>query len=338
MTRGGDRPAVKKLLILTHHRLDLWVAPAWFSHRIRELYPQLHVVALTTYDGIEDELRDTDIAFTGSIRPEQFQLARRLRWVHSPSAAVHQFLFPDFVSSDVLLTNAREVHGPVVAEHVLGLMFAMAKQIPQALRYQQKHVWAQGILWSSPMRPRELAGGTVGLVGLGSIGRKVAKHASALGMHVIGVREHPEKGKPDFVDEVLSSAKLDDMLGRVDYLVLSTPVTPSTRGMIARHQFSRMNPGSYLINVGRGPLIHELDLIVALREYQIAGAALDVFEKEPLPADSPLWDLENLLITPHTAGMTEKLWERHYQLFSENLERFLSGQRLLGLVDKRQGY
>ena len=338
MTLRGDQSAVNKILILTHHRLDLWVAPAWFSHRIRELYPHLRVVALTTYEGIEDELGDTDIAFTGSIRPDQFQLARRLRWVHSPSAAVHQFLFPEFVISDVLLTNAREVHGPVVAEHVLGLMFALAKRIPEAVHYQRKHQWAQGILWSGAIRPRELAGGTVGLVGLGSIGGNVAKRASALGMHVIGIREHPEKGKPDFVDEILPSAEINEMLGRVDYLVLSTPVTPSTRGMIAREQFSRMKPDSYLINVGRGPLIHEPDLIVALREHRIAGAALDVFEKEPLPADSPLWDLETLLITPHTAGMTEKLWQRHYHLFSENLARFLSGQQLLGLVDKRQGY
>lgn len=337
MTPSTNQP-IKKLLILTHHRLDLWIAPDWFSDRIRKLDPQLEVVPLTTYEDIEDELRDTDIAFTASLRPEQFKLARRLRWIHSPAAAVHQLLFPELVASDVLLSNARDVHGPVVAEHVLGLMFAMAKKIPEAVRYQQKHVWAQGIVWSGRSRPRELAGATLGLVGLGSIGKHVARHASALGMHVIAVREHADREKPKLVDEVLLSSQLNEMLGRVDYLVLSPPVTPATRGMIARDQLARMKPESCLINVGRGPLINEDDLIVALREHQIAGAALDVFEKEPLPADSPLWDLENLLITPHTAGMTEKLWERHYVLFAENLRRFLSGEPMLGLVDKRQGY
>src|SRR5215831_3891830 len=205
--RPATQKPIEKLLILTHHRLELWIAPEWFSDRIQKLYPQLQVVARTSYDGIEDELKDTDIAFTGSLRPEQFQLAGRLRWIHSPSAAVHQFLFPEFVASDVLLTNAREVHGPVVAEHVLGLMFALAKKVPESVRYQQKHLWAQSILWSSPARPRELAGATLGLVGLGSIGKNVAKHASCLGMHVIGLREHPERGRPEFVDEVLRSVE-----------------------------------------------------------------------------------------------------------------------------------
>ncbi|MBV9180598.1 MAG: D-2-hydroxyacid dehydrogenase, partial [Acidobacteria bacterium] len=303
MTRSADLP-IKKLLILTHHRLDLWIAPEWFSDRIRKLYPQLEVVRLNTYEGIEDELEDADVAFTASLRPEQFRVAPRLRWVHSPAAAVHQLLFPEFVASDVVLTNAREVHGPVVAEHVLGLMFALAKKIPESVRYQHMHIWAQGILWSAPSRPRELQGATVGLVGVGSIGRNVAKHASHLGMHVIAVREHTDREKPEFVDQVLPTQKLNEMLELADYLVLSPPLTPETRGMIARDQLSRMRPGSFLINVGRGPLIHEEDLWLALRERRIAGAALDVFENEPLPADSPLWDLDNLLITPHTAGMT----------------------------------
>ena len=337
MAPTSNQP-IAKLLIVTHHRLELWIAPEWFSERIRRYYPKLNVVASTSYDGIEGELADADIAFAGSLRPEQFKLARRLRWIHSPSAAVHQFLFPELLASDVVLTNARQVHGPVVAEHVVGLLFALAKQIPDALRYQQKHIWAQGIIWSGRSRPRELSGATIGLVGLGSIGRSVAKLTSCLGMRVIAVREHAERDKPEFVDQVLPVARLDEMLGRSDYVVLSPPLTPATQGMIGRDQLSSMKPEAYLINVGRGPLVKEEELVVALKERQIAGAALDVFEKEPLPQDSALWDLENLLITPHTGGMTEKLWERHFTLFSENLERFLRGQPMLGLVDKRLGY
>lgn len=337
MTDSPDRP-IRKLLIATHHRLDLWIAPDWFAARLRKEFPQLEVVRLTSYEGIEKELADADIAFTFSIRPEQFREAKRLRWIHSPAAAVHQFLYPELVNSDVILTNAREVHGPVVAEHVLAVVFALAKRIPQDVRFQQKHIWGQEILWRDHQAPAEIADATLGLIGLGSIGRNVAKRASALGMNVICVREHPDSEKPEGVQEVLPASKLNELLGRADYVVLAIPVTAATRGIIGRDQLSQMKPGASLINVGRGPLIDDAALVEALRQHKIAGAALDVFDQEPLPADSPYWDLENVLITPHTAGMTTKLWERHYTLFSENLRRFLRGQPLLGLVDKRAGY
>jgi phosphoglycerate dehydrogenase-like enzyme len=336
-TRMPDDP-IRKLLIATYHRLDLWIAPEWFAERLRKDFPQLKVVRMRTYDGIEKELADAAILFTQSLRPEQFRTAPRLRWIHSPAAAVHQFLFPELVNSDVVLTNAREVHGPVVAEHVLGMIFALAKRIPQDVRFQLKHVWGQGILWEEHAAPAELAGATLGLIGLGSIGRNVATRAAALGMHVICVREHAGSEKPEGVEEVLPPSRLHELLARADYVVLALPVTDDTRGMIGHEQLSQMKREAYLINVGRGPLIQEDALIEALREHKIAGAALDVFDQEPLPSDSPFWDLENVLITPHTAGMTTKLWERHYKLFSENLRRFLQGEPLLAIVDKKRGY
>jgi phosphoglycerate dehydrogenase-like enzyme len=241
------------------------------------------------------------------------------------------------VESDVIVTNAREVHGPVVAEHAMAVIFALAKRIPQAVRFQQKRIWAQEILWREDA-PAEVANANLGLVGLGSIGRNVAKRASSLGMHVTCVREHPESEKPDGVEEVLPASKLDQLLRRADYVVLAIPVTDATLGIIRGEQLSQMKREAYLINVGRGPLIEENALVESLRARKIAGAALDVFDQEPLPPDSPLWDLENVLVTPHTAGMTTKLWERHYQLFSANVRRFLSGHPLLGLVDKPAGY
>jgi phosphoglycerate dehydrogenase-like enzyme len=326
-----------KLLILTHHRLDLWTAPEWFGERLRTEFPQVEVVRLTKYEGADKELANTEIAFTFSIRPEQFRIAQKLRWIHSPAAAVHQFLFPELVNSDVILTNAREVHGAVVAEQVIAMMFALAKLIPQDVRFQQQRVWGQEIIWESYRGPRELAGATLGLVGYGSIGRNVARHAANLGMRVICVRRHANE-RPEFVDEVLPSSELIRMLATADYVVLAAPVTPVTRGLIGREQLATMKADAYLINVGRGPLINEEALHQALSDKKIAGAALDVFEEEPIPADSPLWGLENLLITPHTAGMTTKLWERHYRLFSENVRRYLNGQPLLALVDKKGGY
>jgi phosphoglycerate dehydrogenase-like enzyme len=329
---------MRKLLIVTYHRIDLWIAPAWFSERLRGEFPQLEVVQLNSYENVEQEIAEAEIMFGISLRPEQFLAARKLRWIHSQAAAVHQFLFPELVNSDVILTNARDVHAPVVAEQVIAMMFALARQIPAAVRFQQKHVWGQEAMWRGSSRPCELAGATVGLVGLGSIGNNVAKRASSLGMRVLAVREHPEKEKPQYVDEVLHASKLLDLLARSDYVVLTTPVTPETTGMIGTKQLTAMKPDACLINVGRGPLIDEAALIEALRDHKIGGAALDVFDQEPLPSDSPLWDLENLLITPHTAGMSDKMWERHYALFSENLRRYFSGQPLLGLVDKRSGY
>jgi len=328
----------RKLLILTSHRLDLWIAPPWFAERLRREFPDLGVDQLNSYENVEQHLADVEILFGISIRPEQFIAAKKLRWIHSQAAAVHQFMFPELVNSDVILTNARDVHGPVVAEQVIAMMFALAKRIPAAVRFQQKHEWGQDAFSSGRSHSRELAGATLGLVGLGSIGRNAAKHASALGMRVIAVREHPEKEKPQDVDEVLPTSKLQELLAQSDYVVLSAPVTAQTTGMIGSRQLAAMKPDAFLLNVGRGPLIDEAALVEVLRQHKIGGAALDVFDQEPLPPNSPLWDLEDLLITPHTGGISENMWERHYALFSDNLHRYLSGQPLLGLVDKRSGY
>ena len=327
-----------KLLIVVQHRFELWNVPAWFGQRLAGDFPQLQVVQRSSYDGVEADLRDAEIIFTISLRPEQFALARKLRWIHAPTAAVHQFLFAELVNSAVVLTNSTEVHGPVVAEHVIALIFALAKKIPQAAVLQQRHVWGQEAIWNDGPRPRELAGATLGLIGVGSIGRRVAKMASALGMRVIAVREHVEKGNPKGVEAVFPPSALEDVLSQSDYLVLAAPLTDTTRGLINAARLAAMKPDSYLINVGRGPQVDEVALAEALHARRIAGAALDVFEREPLPADSPLWGIDNLLITPHTAGLTEKLWHRHYGLFSENLRRYLAGQPLRFVVDKQRGY
>jgi phosphoglycerate dehydrogenase-like enzyme len=327
-----------KLLIVVQHRLDLWNVPLWFAERLEKDFAQLKIVQRNSYDGVEQHLREAEIIFTISLRPEQFVAARRLRWIHAPSAAVHQFLFPELVNSNVVITNSSEVHGPVVAEHVIALVFALAKKIPQAVYWQQKRLWGQTALWSEGPRPREIAGATLGVVGMGSIGQNVAKKAAALGMRIIAVREHPEKGRPEGVDMVFAAAQLDQFLAESDFVVIAAPLTAATRGLLNSARFAKMKTGAYLINVGRGPQVDEAALVEALRDEKIAGAALDVFAQEPLPSDSPLWDLENLLITPHTAGLTEKLWERHYELFSGNVSRYLAHEPLLSTVDKHKGY
>ena len=327
-----------KLLIVLHHRFELWNAPPWLAQKLQQEFPQLEIVHLDTYEDVEAQLRDAEVAVAWSLRPEQFLAARSLRWIHSPAAAVHQLMFPELVSSEVVLTNAREVHGPVVAEHVMAQIFALAKKLPQAVRLQQQRIWGQEALWTKKPPPREIAGATLGLIGLGSIGREVAKRGSALGMRVVAVREHPEKGTAEGVSAVFAPAQLDEVLAQGDYVTLAAPLTPSTLTLMSADRLSRMKPAACLVNVSRGPVVDEAALADALRNGNLAGAALDVFSQEPLSADSPLWGLENLLITPHTAAVTEKLWDRHYALIRENLRRYLAHEPLLGVVDKRKGY
>jgi phosphoglycerate dehydrogenase-like enzyme len=331
-------PDRTKLLIVLYHRFELWNAPSWFPERLQSEFPQIELTHLTRYEGVEDAVRDAEIVIAWSLRPEQFQAAKRLRWIHSPAAAVHQLMFAELVQSEVIVTNARGVHGPVVAEHVMAQIFAMAKMLPQAVRLQQKHTWGQEAMWRGRTRPREVVGATLGIVGLGSIGQEVARVAAGFGMRVIAVREHPEKGTPLNVAAVFGLAQLEDLLSESDYVVLAAPLTAQTKGLMNANRLSRMKPDACLINVSRGPLIDDSALVNALRERKIGGAALDVFTEEPLSADSPLWELENVLITPHTAAVTEKLWDRHYALINENLRRYLAGEPLLAVVDKTKGY
>jgi phosphoglycerate dehydrogenase-like enzyme len=246
-------------------------------------------------------------------------------------------MFPAMVSSDVIVTNASEIHGPVVAEHALALIFALAKRLLSAMRMQQARIWGQQAIWEEKPTTRELADATVCLIGMGSIGREFTKRARALDMHVNAIREHPEKGS-DGADSVFGVEQLNSVLANADFVVLAAPLTPATRHIINAERLARMKPDAYLINVSRGPLIDDAALVAALKAKQIAGAGLDVFEKEPLPVDSPYWDMDNVLITPHTAAVTEKLWERHYQQISENLRRYTAGQPLLSVVDKQKGY
>ncbi len=326
-----------KLLIFVYHTFDLWCAPRWFSERLRLEFPQIKVVHLPDYKRVDAEIPDTDIAITWSIRPDQVKAAKKLCWIHSPAAAVHTLIFPELINSDIQITNAREVHGPVVAEHVIAQIFALAKKIPDAVHFQQKHEWGQQRMWEELPRVREVTGATLGLVGLGSIGRAVARSAKAMDMRVIVAREHPERGS-EGADAVFGPTQVNEIFRQSDYVVLATPITAATKALANAERLALMKPDACLINVGRGALVDETALAAALQEKRIGGAALDVFPKEPLAPESPLWDLPKLLITPHTAALTDKIWERHYELFSENLRRYLNGQSLLGLVDKQKGY
>ena len=326
---------IMKLLIAVYHPFELWQAPDWFEQRLGRDFPELKIVRLPNYERVSEEIPDSDIFLGWSLRPEQFTKAKKLRWIHSTAAAVHQLMNPELAASDVLVTNAREVHGQVVAEHAIALIFALAKRLPDALRHQERREWAQTEMWKQGIG--EVTGSTLGLIGMGTIGRETAKRARALGMRVLTVREHPEKGS-EAAEQVVGFQDLDSVLAQSDFVVLAAPLTVKTQHLMNRARLAAMKHSAFLINVSRGPLIDDAALITALRQKQIAGAALDVFAEEPLPSDSPYWVLENCLITPHTAAVTDKLWERHYALFTENLRHFLAHEPLKGTVNKRLGY
>jgi phosphoglycerate dehydrogenase-like enzyme len=326
-----------KILIVHFHPFELWHAPAWMSERLQSEFPGVQVMQFDKYDRVPQEIQDTDVFIGSFLRPEQFLAAKKLKWIHSPAAAVHQFMFPELMHSSVLITNSSSVHGPVVAEHALTVLLALAKRLPQAMQYQARKVWSQTQLWTERPRPREVEGATVLAVGVGGIGSEFIRRAKALGMKVLAVRQNPDKGAAG-ADEVHPPSRLYGLLPRAGYVVLCTPVTPATSPLLNRGLLGMIQPDSYLINVGRGTLVDEEGLIDVLRKRSIAGAALDVFAEEPLPQDSPLWSLDNVLVTPHTAGVTEGLWERHYQVIAENLRRFREGLPLLSEVNKREGY
>ncbi len=326
-----------KVLIVHYHRFELWHAPAWLRDRLQQAFPDFTFLQFDNYDRVAQEIADTDVFIGWSLRPEQFVQAKKLKWIHSPAAAVHQLMYPELMASDVLVTNSSSVHGPVVAEHAIAMLLAVAKRLPQAMHYQNQHKWSQELLFQERPRPREIAGATVLVVGVGGIGSAFIRLVKALGMKVMAVREDPSKGTAG-ADSVHGSSEIDQLLPLADFVLLCTPVTPATTGILNADRLKRMKPDAYLMNVSRGPLIDEPALVDALRRRQIAGAALDVFNEEPLPPGSPLWALDNLLITPHSAAVTEKLWDRHYELIAENINRFLAGKPLLNSVDTRRGY
>jgi phosphoglycerate dehydrogenase-like enzyme len=330
-------PADTKLLICVWHAFALWNPPPEMPERIRARWPEMRIVHLPRYDRILDELPDSDIFVGFSLRPEQFALARKLKWLHSTAAGVGQLMYPELQKSGIEVTNASGVHRVPMAEHILGTLIALARRFPDCFRYQRQARWAQQELWNAPVRPRELRGQILLFIGFGAIGREVAKIIQPLGMRVWAVTRsgRTEEG---LAEQVFPASKLDEELPQADFVVLAAPETPETRKMIGAHEFALMKPSAYFLNVSRGALVDEPALISALAERRIAGAALDVASQEPLPPENPLWKLNNVFITPHMSAASEHLWERQTDLLMENLERWFAGDELLNRVDLNRGY
>jgi phosphoglycerate dehydrogenase-like enzyme len=325
-----------KLLVANYSRWVAWDTPDWVVDRIRAAAGEMQVVNARTRPEAVELIPDAEVAFSSIIRPEMLAAARRLRWIHSPAAGVGGMLFPAMRASDVIITNSRGMHAETIAEHVVSVVLALFRRLPVAFQRQAEHVWAQNELTLDP--PRLLARKTVGIVGLGGIGTAVAGMMSAFGARVEATRRRVDAGRPESVAAVHASSALGDLLPNWDVVVLAAPHTAETERTIGARELSLMKRDAILVNIARGALVDEAALAEALMRGAIAGAALDVFDDEPLEASSPLWDTPNLLITPHVAGNRPDYWEAALGIFLENLRRYRAGESLLNVVDKEAGY
>jgi phosphoglycerate dehydrogenase-like enzyme len=314
-----------------------WTLPRSFVDQLRREFPQHTFIDAWDSESVRRQLKDIDAAFSAAIDRSDFANAPRLRWVQSPAVGVGGMLGPELVASPVVLTSARGVRARGIAEHVIGVTIALARQLPLVMRRQMAHEWALNEIELSG-RVRTLQGSRMAVVGLGAIGLEVARLAAAIDIRVSAIRKHVEQDRPAFVEEVLPPERLFELLERSDSIVLSAPLTAETNKIIGPEALKGVKRGALLINVGRGKLIDDDAVVEALKDGRLGGAALDVFSKEPLDSGSPYWDLPNVVVTPHISGAMEDYWTPLVALFSENLRRFDAGQPLLNVIDKQAGY
>ncbi len=268
-----------------------------------------------------------------------FAAAKRLQWVQTATAGVASLLFPEMLASGVVITNGAGLYGPPIAEHVLAGVLHFLRAFDVAGELQRRNEWNSSIFSTDGARVREVNECCALVVGTGGIGREVAQRLSALGARVIGVRRNPAKGVPPGFQRVVGLDGLDAELPTTDILVLAAPLTSETRTLLTAERLARLPEGAIVCNVSRGALVDEPALVAALQGGRLRGAVLDVFAKEPLASDSPLWHLPRVLQTPHVAGVsTRRFWERLVGLFVDNWARYREGRPLRNLVDKQTGY
>jgi phosphoglycerate dehydrogenase-like enzyme len=320
--------------------------------RIQAAAPGSRIVNLSVEGLADGPVDDVEVLLRGWLVAEAFDRllvrAPHLTWVHSATSGVERALTPAALARDVLVTNARGVFSRPIAEHVLLMILAVSRHLPELLELQRERTW-------QPLEGRELRELTIGIVGYGSLGRSVASLASAFGSRVIAMRRRPDTGeaRPTMdpgadagdvfpfeprLDRLVGPDRLHELLAESDVVVLAAPLTAETEGMIDEAAVAAMKRDAWLINVARGRLIDDTALIRALRENRIGGAALDTFRDEPLPQGSPYWELPNVILTPHTAWSSARVLDRSIDLFCDNLVRFSRGEPLRNVVDPTAGY
>ncbi len=287
-------------------------------------------------ESVMQEIADAD-AFIGNIRPEHVRAGKKLKWVQVMSAGVEQVLHlsggNDLRDSDIVLTNNQIVQGPEIADHAMAMLLALARRIPEFVENRRLEVWRTG----RPYQGIELNGRTALVVGVGGIGMQIAVRSWAFGMNVVGVDPEDIPYTP-FLQRVVKPDQLDEVLPEADVIFVAAPHTPASYKMLGARQFERMKAGAYFIAVSRGALYDMDALVKALDSKRLAGAGVDVTDPEPLPKGHPLWKFDNVIITPHIAGRSDKDRARMVGTVKENIRRFVEGKPLINVVDKRKGY
>ena len=292
------------------------------------------------------EIADADALF-GYLTPKLLAAARKLRWAQSPTASMEKYLYPELVASPIIVTNMRGIFSDVIADHVFGFILGFAKNFHIYMRQQIRGEWRMlgrdpgelpgyggpGEVHPSDCAAITLADCTLAVIGLGGIGAETARRGLAFGMRVLGV-DPVAKSAPDGAT-LYRPAQLPEVLAQSDFVVIAAPHTPETYKLFNRERIRQMKKTAYLINIGRGVIVDLADLTAALQTGEIAGAGLDVYEIEPLPKEHPLWKMENVILTPHCAAASPRVPERHLQTLLDNLRRFVAGQPLLNVVDKK---
>lgn len=297
---------------------------------ICELDENVNVIQCKPNDAV-NYIEDADVLIAwGSFHlNELLPKAKRLKWIHALSSGIEGMLTPELESADILLTNSRGIHGIPVAEHVLAMMLNFTRGITAMQENKKAKLW-------QPLHAEEIYDKSIAIIGLGSIGREIAKRAKSLGMKVLASKKTISTEL--FVDKLYTNDQLPQLLPLADFVVVTLPLTKETAGLFDETAFSQMKKTAYFINVARGAIVNENALIKALQSGVIRGAALDVFSEEPLGADSPLWELPNLFISPHIAAKSPYYIDRSLKLFIENFNKFLSKSQMINVIDKQKGY
>lgn len=326
---------MKLLLIKTEGSTPLDITNKHLE-KIKSVSKSLEVLLVPSKDRvkIEKEIKNSDIVaglspIVASILNEKN--IENLKWIHLFSAGVEKVLTPKVIKSKIVVSNSSGIHAVPIAEHVLGMMLIFTRRFYNSFKMQQQKVWKKDPQVS------EFRGKTVLIVGLGNIGKEIARLSHCLGANVIAIKQNT-KDKSEFISKVYSSSGLDKALGMADFVIISLPLTPQTKHLFDLSKFKKMKKTAVIINIGRGAIVNEKDLVIALEKKVIAGAGLDVTEEEPLPQTSRLWEMENVIITPHHSGWSEKYMDRAIDLFCVNLKAYLQGKKLPNMVDKTRGY
>ena len=300
---------------------------------ITNVAPQASILT-TDLKHAAEQLPDCEILVAWGFNNIQpiYGMAKNLRWIHALTAGVEFLLFPETQNSPVLISNSKGIHGIPMAEHVLGMVLSFTRRLPLLQQQQQKHLWQRPPIDDL----QEINGKTMAVVGLGAIGREIARKAKAMDMRVVAAKR--EMTQEPFVDRLYRPEQLLEMLAEADFVVVALPLTDATNGLFGREQFAAMKPSAYFINVSRGAVVQEEPLLECLKAGRIAGAGLDVFVEEPLPAANPFWDLPNVIITPHLAAISPVYLDRAIKLFADNLSRYIADKPLLTPIDKARGY